>query len=221
MTDADPRVPPELLDRIRADIGKVRPLLPPARRALAMLPLAFALLVLPALYWGWRGNLATFGHLWAWGLSALESAGGLALLWLAFRQSVPGRAFDGRRVALAVVCAVVLFALVTAASAAHLPTRVPPDAWLRYARECLGMALAFAIPAVALAAGLVARALPARPAKVGAVYGLAAGLMTDAGVRLFCWVTEPVHVLVAHGGAIAIATVAGALAGTWLGRRRG
>jgi hypothetical protein len=58
----------------------------------------------------------------------------------------------------------------------------------------------------------------------GAVYGLGAGLMADAGVRLFCWVSAPAHVLVAHGGAILFLALAGALAATVVERikaRRG
>lgn len=42
-----------------------------------------------------------------------------------------------------------------------------------------------------------------RPSLTGAAYGLAVGLMTDAGVRLFCWIDEPLHVFAGHGGALA------------------
>jgi hypothetical protein len=62
------------------------------------------------------------------------------------------------------------------------------------------------------------RLLPGRPAIAGALCGLGAGLLTDAGVRLFCWVTEPLHVLVAHGGAIAALVVLGALLATGIDR---
>jgi hypothetical protein len=72
------------------------------------------------------------------------------------------------------------------------------------------MAAASSVPILAAAAWLAARALPTRPAVAGAVYGLGAGLMADAGVRLFCWVSAPAHVLVAHGGAILFLTAAGA-----------
>jgi hypothetical protein len=43
-------------------------------------------------------------------------------------------------------------------------------------------------------------------------------------VRLFCWVSAPAHVLVAHGGAILFLAAAGALAATVVERvkaRRG
>ena len=67
---------------------------------------------------------------------------------------------------------------------------------------------------------LAARALPTRPALAGALYGLGAGLMADAGVRLFCWVSAPAHVLVAHGGAILCLAAAGALAATVIERMK-
>lgn len=209
---AEPRIPPELLRSVRADLRPVRPLASPARRLLAMLPLALALLFLPPLYWGWRGNLGQLAGVFAWPLSALESGAGLALLWLAFRESVPGNRSAATWMRLAMALSAALFVAVTCTTDLELPT-VPPDgAWLRYARECIGMALLFALPAVALVGWLVARALPSRPGLVGAAYGLGIGLMTDAGVRLFCWVSEPAHVLVAHGGAIALSAFGGALA---------
>jgi hypothetical protein len=36
--------------------------------------------------------------------------------------------------------------------------------------------------------------------------------MADAGFRLFCWISTPLHVLVSHGGAILVLMVAGAAA---------
>jgi hypothetical protein len=69
------------------------------------------------------------------------------------------------------------------------------------------MELVFAVPAIIVTAWLVARALPTRPALTGAAYGLAVGLMTDAGLRLFCVIDTPSHVFAAHGGAILIGAV--------------
>jgi hypothetical protein len=74
---------------------------------------------------------------------------------------------------------------------------------------CLGGSLATAMPAIALAGVLAARAYPTRPALAGALLGLGAGLMADAGWRLFCHFSEPDHVLPAHLGAIVAAALAG------------
>ena len=72
-------------------------------------------------------------------------------------------------------------------------------------------ALLFVGPVLAAAAWLAARALPARPWLAGGIYGLGAGLIADSGTRLFCWVSEPAHVLVAHGGSILALAALGAL----------
>jgi hypothetical protein len=53
--------------------------------------------------------------------------------------------------------------------------------------------------------------LPLRPGVAGALYGLGCGLIADAGLRLYCEYSAPLHVLVAHGGAIVGAMMAGAL----------
>lgn len=54
------------------------------------------------------------------------------------------------------------------------------------------------------------RALPRRPVLTGALCGLGVGVMADAGLRLFCWGGELVHIVLAHGGAIAILMALGA-----------
>src|SRR4030095_5566681 len=46
---------------------------------------------------------------------------------------------------------------------------------------------------------------------VGALYGRGAGHVADSGLRLFCWVSDPLHVVLSHGGAIAALAGAGAL----------
>jgi hypothetical protein len=45
----------------------------------------------------------------------------------------------------------------------------------------------------------------------GALYGLGCGLIADAGLRLYCDYSAPLHVVLAHGGAVAGAMMAGSL----------
>jgi hypothetical protein len=80
------------------------------------------------------------------------------------------------------------------------------------------MELPFALASLAISAWLVARALPTRPALTGSAYGLAIGLMTDAGMRLFCEVDQPFHVLAAHGAVILLGATGGALTATIIER---
>jgi hypothetical protein len=201
MTEQD--IPAALVRHVRANLSPVRPLASPARRLLALVPLAAFLLLGPPLYWEWRANLELLPGWVSWGLSIFESFAGVALLGLALRQAVPGLAVPTRWMLLAFAGAVTIFATVSLITAQVLPTpQLDPDAWARLSWECVWMELVFAVPAIIVASWLVARALPTRPALTGAAYGLAVGLMTDAGVRLFCWIDAPSHVFAAHGGAI-------------------
>jgi len=55
---------------------------------------------------------------------------------------------------------------------------------------------------------------------VGSLYGLGAGLMSDSGARLFCWVSSPGHVLLAHGGVISCLMLLGAVVAMTIEMRR-
>jgi hypothetical protein len=73
--------------------------------------------------------------------------------------------------------------------------------------------LLLGLPVLVLSTLLVGRAFPERPAIAGALVGLAAGILTDAGWRLGCFVTAPSHVIGAHWVAVATLTASGALLG--------
>jgi hypothetical protein len=215
---AEPRVssdiPPELLAEVARGLRPVRPLASPARRMLALLPLGVALLVAVPAFWGWRSNFSSLGSGLAWGLSFVQTLAGLLIVGAALREAVPGRELSARAALATVAAAAALFVGLTLVTERVVPAAVPPGVWGRYAWECFWMAAVSAVPPLAAAGWLAARALPTRPALAGALYGLGAGLMADAGVRLFCWVSAPAHVLVAHGGAILCLAAAGALAAT-------
>ncbi len=219
MTDIN--VPVALLNHVRANFEPVKPLASPSRRALAFVPLAILLFFGPPMYYHWRENLLQLPGWMSWGMSALESLGGSALMGLALRESVPGMTVRPRWLLLALVAGVLLFTCVSLATANVLPTPLhDPNSWTRLAWECTLDELLFAIPSLAVSAWLVARALPMRPALTGAAYGLAVGLMADAGVRLFCWIDQPLHVFAGHGGAILIGTLGGALTATLIERAK-
>lgn len=204
-------LPAALASHVRANLSPVRPLASPTRRLLALLPLAAILLLGPPFYYEWRANLALLPGWTSWGLSIFESLAGAALLGLALREAVPGLAVRARWMWLAFAGAAAVFTTVSLVTASVLPTPLrDPSSWARLGWECVQMELVFAVPALVITGWLVARALPTRPALTGAAYGLAVGLMTDAGVRLFCWIDSPSHVLVSHGGAILLGVVGSA-----------
>jgi hypothetical protein len=207
----EPSIPASLLDQVRENLNPVRPLASPSHRLLALMPLALLLFFGPPMYYGWRANLSLLPSWASWGLSAFESLGGIALMALALRQAVPGLALRTRWLLLAFASGLLLFACVALTTAHILPTPLRTNSWARLAWECVVMELLFAIPSLAISAWLVARALPTRPSLTGAAYGLAVGLMTDAGLRLFCPIDQPLHVVAAHGGAILLGAAGGAI----------
>lgn len=214
-------VPASLLNHVRANLEPLKPLASPSRRIVALVPLAMILFFGPPMYYHWRENLTQLPGWVSWGMSALESLGGIALMGFALRQAVPGMTVRPRWMLLALGVGVLLFTCVSLTTANVLPTTLDnPDSWTRLAWECVVDELLFAIPSLAISAWLVARALPMRPSLTGAAYGLAVGLMTDAGVRLFCWIDQPLHVFVGHGGAILTGTIGGAVTATLIERAK-
>lgn len=203
-------VPMRLAREIERDWSAVKPLASPGTRALRLLPLGFVLLVASPVYWGWRSNLGQLSPWISWGLSAVEVLAGAAALLAAFCEAVPGRALSRTTLALVAGAAALLFVAVTFVTHSALPNLAPRGSEIRYVWECVGMAALFSVPALIVPGWLVARAMPGRPALTGALCGLGIGLMEDSGVRLFCWVTEPAHVLLSHGGAIVLLMVLGA-----------
>jgi len=207
---SDVRVPGELLLAVKRDLQPVRPLASPGRRALMLIPVALALLVLAPQFWGWRSNLAELSLWSSWGLSLLEVIAGLLILAAGLREAIPGRELSTTSLLALALATFVGYVSSVFLTAWLLPTTVPRAVEIRFVWECVGMTATFSVPALAIAVWLVARAMSNRPALTGAICGLGVSIMADAGVRLFCWVTEPAHVLVAHGGAIVLLMALGA-----------
>src|SRR5947209_2775906 len=105
----EPDIPASLLNQVRANLEPVRPLASPSRRLLGLMPLALLLFFGPPMYYHWRENLSSLPSWASWGLSALESFGGAALMGLALRQAVPGLAVRSSWILLACAGGVILF----------------------------------------------------------------------------------------------------------------
>ena len=219
MTDATlPPLPDSLRAAIAADLRPIRPLPSPQRRALALAPVAVVLLAAaPAVFW-LRLDAAALGGWALWGLSAAQAAAGVLLVGAALAEAVPGRQRTPGGILALLGAGVLLVVAVTAISASLsiVPLRAP----LVVGAMCFTGSLVSALPVVALAGLMAARAYPVRRAVAGALYGLGAGLMADAGWRLFCEFGAPSHVLVAHLGAVLAAAGLGSGLAVLLGRRR-
>lgn len=208
-------VPAELRARLAADFAPVRPLPPVWARSLWVLPLAIVTILGAPVAFSVRGDAGQLGWLGSWGASLLQAGVGLAVIAAALRESIPGRAWSGRSVALWLALPLAVVVMVTMASWEASRVILRGDWWL-VGGLCLTGSAASALPVVAMASVLAARAYPTRPAVAGALLGTGAGLMADSGWRLFCHFSEPAHVLSAHLGGVLLSVGAGCLLSTYL-----
>jgi hypothetical protein len=215
----DETAPPSLRSRIAADLAPVAPLQRPWIRAAAALPLGLLLLFAASTTFGLRGDAGRLGWTLTWGLSTVELALGMLLIGLALREAIPGRVWSPPALLASLGTALGAVVLITLGTWRVSPTRILNEPVGYVTRVCFSYTLLGALPVILLAGLLVARALPMRPQIAGALYGTGAGLLSDAGWRLFCHYSDPGHVLPAHLGAVAAATLIGALTG-WILRPR-
>lgn len=216
----EPSVPRPLRDAIARDLGPTRPLRPAWIRALLCAPLAGVILVGMPYTYGVRSDIHRLGPMAAWGLSVVELAVGFAFVAYALNQSLPGRTATTRRLVASIAAGALFIVLTTLNTEMISPTTAPAQYRMTFALICFRRATGAGFPAVATAALLAARALPLRPVFVGALCGMGAGFFADAGQRLFCNVSAPSHVLLAHGGAVLALMAAGAAISTIIERGR-
>ena len=212
-------VPPALRSAIEADLRPVQPLASPWRRVLWLAPVALVLLVISAAVFGLRVDSPDLGLPLTWGASILQMLVGLAVMGFALREAVPGTLLTRRTAGLVLATGIVLILAITwttwATSQTFVPPRINTAVWV----ICVLGTIVGALPALLIAAWLVRRAYPLRPALAGALYGLGAGLLSDAGWRLFCHFSDPNHVVGAHMLAVLMVAVAGAGLAKVLNRR--
>jgi hypothetical protein len=126
------------------------------------------------------------------------------------RISAGGRSWSRGAIALWLALPIAAIVTVTLASWQFSPVVLRGEWWLVWG-VCFSRSAATALPVVAIASVLAARAYATRPALAGALLGLGAGLMADAGWRIFCHFSEPSHVLSAHLAAVVLSTAIGSL----------
>ncbi len=205
MSSSD-QIPQALRDRVFADLRPVRPLADPWKRALVVAPLGLALVALVHLRFGTRADLDT---LLLWGVSLLQMLVGLLMVVVALREVIPDRALSVPA-QLGLLVAGFGLAIGVTYLAWHASHTIAPTA-LRYHywKWCFRGTIEVGLPALVLVLLLAARGAMWRPALVGALSGLAAGLIADASWRTFCNVSEPTHVLSAHFAGIVVLAALG------------
>ena len=218
MTKTTSTVPDDLRARLAADFGPVRALRSPWARALSIAPLAVVALIAAPIAFDVRPG-ANLGWLGVWGLSIAQSLIGLAVVGAALRESIPGRDWSRTAIVLWLAIPIAAIVAVTMLSWDASPVVLRTQWWL-VGGICFAGSAATALPVVALASILASRAYPTRPLIAGSLLGLGAGLMADAGWRIFCHFSEPSHVLSAHLAAVIMSTIIGAMAALRLNQYR-
>jgi hypothetical protein len=199
----DSTLPETLLAEISRDLRPVHPWPTPWRDALRLSPLAFGIIVALPLIIGLRRDAVAVGPFVAWGVSLVQVALGILLIWMATREGRPVRRLPRGVVGAALAGAgfmIVAVSLLTfSKSPTHVPHGIPP--WIAGTVCYVGSTLV-ATPFFALAAWFHSRFVSPRPALAGGLYGAGAALTANAGWRLICPISSPWHVLIAHGGSV-------------------
>jgi hypothetical protein len=220
MTNDTADLPPAIRAIVATDLRAVKPLPPPLARLVWLAPVAILLLFAAMLVFGLRRDAPRLGILLTWAASIFQMLVGLGLMGAALRESVPGTTLPRRLVGIAFASALILVLTVTWMTWAASPTVVAPG-FLTYVWSiCLTGTVVSALPALAIAGWLAARAFPLRPRLAGALYGVGAGLLADAGWRLFCHFSDPAHVIPAHLLGIALVGVLGVGVASTVQRRQ-
>ncbi len=207
---ADEQPSDALRRAVTGDLRPVRPLARPWRRTAAIAPLAALLLLAVPWWFGQRDDAGAIGIAWTWGASVLQLAYGIWLIGTGLREAVPGRSSATSTLVARVSAAALILVGVTMVTYAFSPTAPLPERYFAVTRICLFGSATVGVPLLVAVALLAARAYPLRPSVVGMLCGLGAGLVADSGWRLFCAFSDPVHVLLAHGGAIVALALGGA-----------
>jgi hypothetical protein len=209
MTEGPIQIPDALRAAIARDLQPVRPLGPPSKRVLLVVPVAVALLFASTWLFGLRRDAPVLRPWLTWTASTLQMLLGLALIAAALREAVPGTTLSRRALGVVFGTAAIAVLSITITTWGVSPTTIAPG-FVRYVWSvCVAGGVLSALPVLAVSGWLAARAFPLRPRIAGAVYGLGAGLIADAGWRLFCHFSDPSHVLGAHALAIVVIALLG------------
>lgn len=202
-------LPPDLRRLVRSDLRPVRPLAAPARRALVLLVWAPVAVALLAATGPSRPDAAALGWLFSWGVVLAELVAGAGLVTLALGEAVPGRGAGRRTGLIALGGAVALFgslAVLVRGASAGVPV---PNPLVTHGPACLSLAGLIGLTALAVVAVLILRSTSLRASFAGLLAGAGTGLMATGVYHLDCPVTHLAHVLVWHGGAVALLALVG------------
>jgi hypothetical protein len=218
---ADDLMARTLRERIAADLRPVRPLLQPWQRAAWLVPAGLLVLAYGPFVVYWVNTAVEQSPVLFWGTSLGQFALGMVLVGLGFSQVVPGRWRSVHATAAWLLGATGAVVALMSGMWLARPFSIPGTIWWPATRGCFRYAFLDGLPFLAVCLVLAARGLPDRPALAGGLLGLGAGLVSEAGWRLVCTVSQPSHALLGHhGGALGLALVGAIALSAWCRLRR-
>jgi hypothetical protein len=170
--------------------------------AVTQFPLRSDLPALPA-WW-----VAVVGLLWLAGFGLP-----LTLALLPRRGQVLPNDRRAGRAAIAAAVVLTLVGLLTIDAPGR--TLLPPPTWAGFAHywwHCISFGLRIVIPALIAGTVALARVMLVGAARLGAAVGAAAGALSGLTLHGLCPIGGPAHVAAAHGGAVVLGALLGALA---------
>lgn len=170
-----------------------------------------------------RPDHEVLGPVLLWGGSALELGLGLALLFVAFRETTPDRRPPAPLLPALAGAGLVAHGMIATLSRWRSPVDVAAGSEGRTGALCAILVVTIGAVIGIGALMLLRIGLSPRPTATALGVGLGAGLAADAVWRTICPYTEPAHLLGSHGVGVAVVTLVLGLAGRrWLrGLRRG
>jgi hypothetical protein len=98
--------------------------------------------------------------------------------------------------------------------------QLPSPQVLHFIFHCLGIGLGVSLLPVAVAIYLSRAQLVVGRGSMGAMFGVAAGMLAALVLHVVCPVAGMTHMLLGHAGGIVLAALIGAALARWVGRAR-
>jgi hypothetical protein len=215
------KAPESLLKEVSRDLRPVKPAPLPFQTTLRIAPAVLLISLVLLMVAGPRRDASVLGPALTWGASLAQFAVAFLLVWVFARENTPNRRLPRGLIALILAAGAALVVAVTLWTYVESPPLLlPPRLAWKAGFACGGRAALAGAVLVILCAWFFRRAVTSRPALAGAVFGAGVGIAVNSGWRLACPVSAPSHSLGAHGGAILITVLVGAIMGRLTGYRK-
>ena len=194
--------PSELRQIIERDLDPIRPLHPAWMRTLVAVAVMAVVLAFSLATASLRSDLDQIPMWLSWGCSVFQLALAVILIGMALREAIPGAGAPVGAVRTAAMTALITQILVGVATSIYSPAVPMPGSGFAAGVGCLKHEFILALPTFVVTLLLVFRALPLRAPTAGLLGGAGAAIASDEILHMLCPMSDVMHVLVWHTGAV-------------------